>query len=233
MATEEEAITVTPGQLVTLQADVMRGHGTFVEEGQLYSSLAGRVVQVNKLVTVVAHKSRYVGEVGDIVVGRVKQVQQNQWLVDINAAQDSRLRLSAIHLPGGIQRRKLESDELEIRRFFIEDELVSAEIQAVHMDGSTSLHTRNIKYGKLNGGILLKVASGNIQRTKNHFYSAACGIDLIIGMNGLIWLGPHRPPFQAEDDQYVVPSLVLTLILRLLSCHVKHLGEHRNLPRRK
>ena len=29
----------------------------------------------------------------------------------------------------------------------------------------------------------------NIQRSKSHFLSLACGVDLIIGINGFIWIG--------------------------------------------
>ena len=70
-------------------------------------------------------------------------------MVDLNGQQPAILQLSAIYLPGGIQRRKLEEDELMIRQFFIEGDLISAEVQAIHGDGSVSIHTRSVKYGKV------------------------------------------------------------------------------------
>ena len=57
--------------------------------------------------------------------------------------------LSSVNLPGGIQRRKLESDELQMRTFFEEGDLLVAEVQALFADGSMSLHTRSLKYGKV------------------------------------------------------------------------------------
>jgi exosome complex RNA-binding protein Rrp4 len=45
--------------------------------------------------------SRYQGEVGDAVVGRITEVGQKLWRVDVNGKQDSILQLSAITLPGG------------------------------------------------------------------------------------------------------------------------------------
>jgi exosome complex component RRP4 len=206
---EEDAVFVTPGDLVASEADFMRGHGTFTENGLLLSSIAGHLLPVNKLMTVQGQNSRYMAEVGDIVVARINQVQQKHWRVDMNASQDARLKLSAISLPGGIQRRKLESDELEIRKFFIEGELLSAEIQAVHQDGSISLHTRNTKYGKLNYGILLKVSPKNIQRSKNHLmHLEPCDLDIVIGLNGYIWVGAHALPVEDDEDQYKVPERV-------------------------
>lgn len=59
--------------------------------------------QVNRLITVRPFKSRYGGEIGDVVVGRIIETSQKKWKVDISARQDAALLLSAINLPGGIQ----------------------------------------------------------------------------------------------------------------------------------
>lgn len=45
--------------------------------------------------------------------------------VDINARLDGILMLSAISLPGGVQRRRTQSDELQMRSFFQENDLIS------------------------------------------------------------------------------------------------------------
>lgn len=46
-------------------------------------------------------KARYQGEIGDVVVGRITEVQQKRWKVDINSKLDSILLLSSVNLPGG------------------------------------------------------------------------------------------------------------------------------------
>jgi exosome complex component RRP4 len=57
--------------------------------------------------------------------------------------------LSSVNLPGGVQRRKLESDELQMRTFFAESDMLVAEVQQFFHDGAISLHTRSLKYGKV------------------------------------------------------------------------------------
>jgi len=52
-------------------------------------------------------------------------------------------------VPYHSQRRKLESDELQMRNFFEEGDLLVAEVQAFFADGAMSLHTRSLKYGKV------------------------------------------------------------------------------------
>lgn len=42
----------TPGSFVTSSKEFMRGHGTFVEEEDVMSTVAGTIERVNKLVSV-------------------------------------------------------------------------------------------------------------------------------------------------------------------------------------
>jgi exosome complex component RRP4 len=94
---------VTPAQVITNDPSFMRGHGTYQQDKNIISSLAGVVEQVNKLVTVKPLRARYGGEIGDVVVGRITEVAQKRWKVDVNARQDGTLLLSSVNLPGGVQ----------------------------------------------------------------------------------------------------------------------------------
>lgn len=160
----------------------------------IYSALAGPVMRTNKLVSVRALRARYAPEVGDLVVGRIVEVQPGgkRWKVDINSRSEASLLLSSINLPGGVQRKKLESDELQMRAFFKEGDLLVAEVQAVHHDGSVGLHTRSLRYGKLRNGLLAPVQPQLIQRLKSHFATLSkAQVDLVVGMNGYIWVAKH------------------------------------------
>ena len=66
------------------------------------------------------------------------------------------------------------------------------QVQAFFGDGSASLHTRNLnKYGKLRNGSLVVVPSALIKRSKSHFVSLPCGIDLVLGLNGYVYVQKH------------------------------------------
>ena len=52
------------------------GHGTFVDQDTVISSVAGTIERVNKLVSVRAIRTRYNPEVGDLIVGRITEVRQ-------------------------------------------------------------------------------------------------------------------------------------------------------------
>ncbi|KAI1826528.1 hypothetical protein F4861DRAFT_87746 [Xylaria intraflava] len=196
---------VTPGEVVTTDPQWMRGHGTYVDPPAIISSVAGTLAKTNKLLSVRPLRARYTPEVGDLVVGRIVEVQSRRWRVDVGASLLAQLPLSAINLPGGIQRRRTETDELQIRTFFSEGELLAAEVQQVYIDGGAVLHTRSLKYGKLRNGLFMAVSGtgggGGVVRSRRQAFAMDIGgvgaaddaekIDVILGVNGYIWISKH------------------------------------------
>jgi len=221
----------TPGQIVCRETDLLRGHGTYMENNETKASLAGVVERVNKFILVRPMKSRYVGQVGDVVVGRITELQQKRWKVDVNARVDALLLLSSVNLPGGELRRRSVEDERLMRKYLSEGDLISAEVhEDLREDGSLSLHTRNLKYGKLSQGLLVTVPPSLIKRTKIHFHTI-CGASMILGTNGYIWLYPT--PTSVEDGAggfarnlgQKVSKSEREAITRI-SCCIKALIEH-------
>eukprot|EP00871_Galdieria_phlegrea_P004249 jgi/Galph1/4825/GphlegSOOS_G3494.1 len=179
---------VCPGDEIITSESVVRGHGTAVQSTKLTSTVAGIVERVNKLVAVLPLRARYSAEVGDVVVGRIRDIVSRRWKVDVNARQDAILLLSAVNLPGGVQRRRTYEDELKMREFFDQDDLISAEVQELKQDGLIVLHTRSLKYGKLENGVFISVSPQLVKRSKKHFHHLPCGVDIILGNNGYIWI---------------------------------------------
>jgi exosome complex component RRP4 len=99
-------------------------------------------------------------------------------------------------------------DQLQMRALYQEHDLISAEIQNVGSDGTLSLHTRSLKYGKLQNGQLVVVPSSLIKRLNQHYISLPWGIDLILGRNGFIWITrciPEEWKAQEEDPDEMTP----------------------------
>ena len=207
---------VTPGDIIPTNHNFMRGHGTYITEQQstlkndnnqqiqhpnrqieverqLNASLAGVIDHIGSLVSIRPLRTRYQAKIGDVIVGRIKKVEQNRWKVDIGGHLYANLNLTSIDLPGGELRRRDELDELSMRKHLCENDLISAEVQKIvsnESGGLALLHTRSLRYGKLNQGILLKCSPSLIQPRKNHFHTFPFGISIIIGNNGFIWLSP-------------------------------------------
>ncbi|RLN44567.1 hypothetical protein BBJ29_009089 [Phytophthora kernoviae] len=207
---ESQVVVVTPGQVISTETGAfLRGHGTYLSgRNELVASVAGVVEKVNQLITVRPLVSRYIGEVGDIVVGRVTDVASKRWKVDVNGQQDASLMLSSVTLPGGAQRRRTYADQLQMRQFFVENDLISAEIQEVRYDGSLSLHTRSLRYGKLENGQFVAVAAPLVKRMKQHMLTLpGIGIDVILGTNGYIWVSRSMAVLPGEENEEAMGSM--------------------------
>ncbi|CAK9297629.1 unnamed protein product [Gordionus sp. m RMFG-2023] len=185
-----KGIIVSPGELISEGAGYMRGHGTYMSQNDtLYSSVLGEVNTVNKLLQAQHNSSKYFGNVGDLIIGRVTEVGIKRWRLHTNTKRDSYLLLSSMNLPGGELRRRSLEDEIHMRDVLQEGDLITAEVQIVHKDGSLSLQTRNLNYGKLDDeGLFISVPPYLIKRSRNHFLKLPIGLNLCLGNNGFIWI---------------------------------------------
>ncbi|WJX90694.1 exosome non-catalytic core subunit rrp4 [Trifolium repens] len=210
----DASVTIADSIPVNHEDGVLKGHGTADLEGEVVATLCGVVERVNKLVYVRALRSRYKPEVGDIVIGRVIEVAQKRWRLDINYSQNAYLMLSAMNMPDGVQRRRTALDELNMRCIFEEADVICAEVRGFQQDG-LHLQARSQKYGKLSTGQLITVTPYLVKRQKQHFHHLEqYGIDLIIGCNGFIWVGEHvevrddmvEDQVNQSDPQVLIPN---------------------------
>ena len=59
----------------------------------------GTVEITNKLIIVNPIKSRYSPQIGDIIVGKIIEISNKRWKVDINASSYGLLNLNAAYIP--------------------------------------------------------------------------------------------------------------------------------------
>ncbi|KRX89077.1 Exosome complex component RRP4, partial [Trichinella pseudospiralis] len=193
---DEPPNLVIPGCAIVDGRKYLRGHGTYFNENEeLLVTTVGIAKKTNKFICIETVRSRYSGSVGDYVIGRVVEVLQKRWKVDVNARLNAILLLSSVNLPGGELRRKSEEDEQWMRENLVEGDLISvsfvvvAEVMSVFADGSLSLQLRDI-HRKLNQGVLVSVPSFLIKKRKVHLHHFPCKITVSFGINGNIWIAP-------------------------------------------
>lgn len=110
-----------------------------------------------------------------------------------------------------------------MRRYLQEGDLICAEVQNTYSDGSLSLHTRVLKYGKLSQGIMLKVPPALIKPMKTHFHHLANGAILILGTNGYVWIGASSSGVDRSEGGFTqdlsrVPQVDREVCARLRNC---------------
>ncbi|CAK0791470.1 unnamed protein product, partial [Prorocentrum cordatum] len=189
---------VVPGDVVTAEPGTLKGKGVVErEDGKLVATLCGVVEHVNKLLYVRPLKHRYAGNVGDVVVGRIVEVQTDRWAVEVGTSMLAHLHLGSIPLPDNVQRRRTDEDAHRMRDFFVEGDLISAEIQKVNEAGELSLQARSARYGKLQNGVLATLPSVYVRRQAQHIITLGqTGVMVVLGNNGWVWV--CMPPRVAE-----------------------------------
>lgn len=224
----EKPNLVIPGDEITSDKGFTRGHGVFVRDDKIYASLPGYLQQVNRLITVKPLKSRYSAHKGDVVVGRIIEVGQKRWKVDIKTSLDSILNLSAINLPTGEQRRKCDEDEKWMREYLKEGDVICAEVMDVTSLGLVNIQIRSKVYGKLGQGTLVSVPPSLIKKRKSHIHSLSVGANIVLGNNGYIWISPGSLEKSSgfEQDFEPVQKSEQEVVSRLRNC-ILALAERR------
>ena len=182
-------------------------------------------------------RSPYKPEVGHVIIGRVIAVNKKSWDVDIFAQRYGTLNLTAINLPRGEQRIRNEDDQMQMRTHFKENDLLSGEIQQININGTIHIQTRNLKYGKLKNGMLLKVNHMLVKKTKHQFIDLVDNIKAILGLNGIIWVYFSTVVVEDEyfnDDKTKIdllnkeekPDYNSAILIVLFKNIIKSLDEH-------
>jgi exosome complex RNA-binding protein Rrp4 len=105
-----------------------------------------------------------------------------------------------------------------MRQFFKEGDVISAEVMQVNsMSAQILLQTRNLKYGKLLNGFMLKIDSNFVRRMKNHiidFFGDRFDfkIGIIIGTNGYIWI--YSPTSNQLDKSQDARAPIIKVVSR-------------------
>ncbi len=111
-----------------------------------------------------------------------------------------------------------------MRSFYKEGEIIVAEVQMLYQDGAFGIHTRNLKYGKLVTGELLTVQASLVRRSRSHFYLFEWGVEVILGMNGHIWIGkPRKTP-----DEQNLDSIYSSVLAPVSSTEREAISRTRN-----
>mmetsp|Transcript_34806 Transcript_34806/g.80455 ORF Transcript_34806/g.80455 Transcript_34806/m.80455 type:complete len:363 (-) Transcript_34806:223-1311(-) len=169
------------------------------KSSRLIACQAGTVRRIHRLLSVApAASPPYApsASVGDLVVGRVSQIQTARWTVRLGpGCRDAPLPLSSVNLPGGVQRIRTSEDALTMSKLFAPGDLLSAEVAKTSPGGDVVLHTRSLRYGKLENGTYAHVPSHLIRRRAQHIVTLPprVGCDVLLGLNGGVWIQRTYP----------------------------------------
>lgn len=166
---------------------------------------------------------KYAAQVGDVVVGVVQKISGNCWFIEIGSSERVQLSIFQVNTDELANRRKDDEDLFEMKKIFDIDDVISCEVQRISPSGTVMLQTRTNNYGRLTNGVLVNVKPSLMLRQSKHIHELSCGVKMILGCNGYIWLSPREMVGEATTKTEVFQNIctLRMIILCLAEANIK------------
>lgn len=174
---------VFPGQ--NLGVAQRKGEGTYIESGYVYSALIGIKVIMGDTISVIPFRGRYIPKVNDIVVGRVIEITQSLWVVDINSPYVGLLF---------IEETQWNVKYGETSNYLKKNDTIITKILTIDDNKKIALTMKDRELRKINEGTILEIEPMKIPRLVGKEGSMIILIKrytncrMAIGKNGWIWI---------------------------------------------
>ncbi|RLI85908.1 MAG: RNA-binding protein [Archaeoglobales archaeon] len=195
---------VIPGDLVATNPRVA-GYGTYVEGGKVYAKILGLLDKTDTSVRIIPLKGKYIPSVGDIVIGIVREVTGNGWVVDIHSPYQAFLPLP--------EYPENKSRNLKVNEILDIGDAVIARVLNIDPKMKVTLTMKDKVCKPVRVGRIVAINPARIPRVIGkkgsmiRLLKAELGIQIIVGQNGLIWLnGDRRKVSIAEEAIYIIEA---------------------------
>lgn len=182
-----EREVVLPGDMVG-EGGLRPGVGTYVSKGKIYSSMIGIKRVRGKFVELVPLSGRYIPQKKDGVVGKIIDVGNSFWVVDINAPYVGILHVNDTNWKVGFG---------ETGKYLTTGDMVICEVDRVETSKRVLMSMKPPGCKRLTGGIVISVHPTRLPRiigkggSMINMIKQHTRCTIYLGRNGRIWLdGP-------------------------------------------
>jgi len=173
---------VIPGEIIAENTNALPGENTIKEDGNIKAQRYGLAEVSKELIKVIPLSGAYLPRRGNIIIGEVKNVLFNGWLINFNGPENGFLSLTEV--PMYVNKDGLE----EVMKI---GDMVTAKIWNINKRG-TDLSIKSRGLGKIVGGIIIQVNPHKVPRiigkegSMVNLIKSHTGCDLSVGQNGFI-----------------------------------------------
>ena len=198
----EKREIVAPGDLLA-EGEYIAGENTYKEGSRIYASRLGLVEYGDKKIKVVALKGFYIPRVGDMVIGIIKEVSFNRWMVDIRSP------YLAVLQAADVINRRFRPQTNDLPKVLEIGDLIIAKIASFDRSHDPRLTVREPGLGKINRGQVVDIVPTKIPRVigrKGSMISMIkqeTGCHITLGTNGRILITGKS----IEDEQLAMVAI--------------------------
>jgi len=193
----KEREIVVPGQTLASGMDYLPSGGAYRDKEEVVSSLMGLFTTSGRIIKVIPLKGRYTPKIGDMIIGKVAEMTNSVWFINIGCYNDGILSMRDIP-------EYVEVGE-DLSNFYSHGEYIVAKIVNVSR-GNFNLSLKGPGLRKLTRGTIINVNSAKVPRIIGKQGSMISMIKektdcrVIVGQNGVVWIqGEPENVFVAVD----------------------------------
>ena len=207
MATKIKKEIVIPGEIISKGNDFLPGDWTMKQGEDIIATRIGIVEKYDKLIKIIPISGVYIPRGGNVVIGEIKDITMNGWMVNIGGPYSSFLPLR--ECPGFIEESEMENvygiGDLIVTRIF--------DVRRTSVD--LTMKSRERGLGKIQSGIVVRVNPHRVPRVIGKEGSMikmikdASNCYITVGQNGLIWINGddiEKQAFAKRIVEYIVDN---------------------------
>lgn len=177
---------IVPGEEIVRSMEFLPGRNCFREGEAILAKKLGIVSIDHHVISVVALNSPYVPKEGDMVIGEVIDIQNNGWVVAVDAPHEAFLPLAGV-------RQYIDTRKSSLSKFYDIGDLIYARVGGTQ-GTSIYLSMQDIKCKKFRGGRIIRINPAKVPRligkqgSMINLIKDRTGCRIHVGQNGRIWI---------------------------------------------
>jgi len=191
---------VIPGDKLVETMDYLPGKNCFREGDSIIAKKIGLISVNGRVVSVIPLNEVYVAKPGDMVIGEIREVQSNGWVVNIDATVEAYMPLSGV-------REFIDTTKTELSRYYATGDVIYAKISManhstvhVSMDDSRARKFRSGRIIKFNPAKVPRLIGK--QGSMISLIKGKTGCRISVGQNGVVWL-------EGENEDLAISAINL------------------------
>jgi len=193
---------VVPGEILAEGMSYLPSQGTYRQGNNILASRLGLAKIDGKVIKIIPLSGKYLPKKGDVIIGKVTDINFSGWAVETNSAYRAMLSMK----DGSSDFIRRGSD---LTKYFEIGDHILTKIYNVTSQNLIDLTMKGPGLRKLKDGRLMKVASTKVPRiigkqgSMVSMIKKATNCNIIVGQNGIVWIKGNNP----EDEVLTVETI--------------------------
>jgi len=188
----QEKDIVVPGEILAEGMNYLPSEGTYRLKNNILASRMGLVRVDGKVIKIIPLSGKYLPRKGDVIIGRVKDINFSGWSIETNSAYQAMLSMK--DATNDFIRRGAD-----LTKYFDIEDYVVTKIYNVTSQNLIDLTMKGPGLRKLEEGRILYVTPTKVPRiigkqgSMVSMVKNATNCNIIVGQNGIVWIKGISP----------------------------------------